>query len=87
MAVAPVFEKQFDRGVGDSPHSMRDHLEAQGAPCKRGRRARELTGERQVREKFYVSSSVTPQHSEESGLCRTIVAWGLSSYRAYLTYG
>lgn len=36
MAVAPVFEKQFDRGIGDSPHSMRDHLEAQGAPCKRG---------------------------------------------------
>ena len=53
---------------------------------QKGRRARELKGERQVREKFYVSSSVTPQYSEESGLCRTIVAWGLSSYRAYLTY-
>lgn len=65
MAVAPVFEKQFDRHMGTVP-TVCDHLEAEGARCKKGRRARELTAERRVREKFCASGNVTPQHSEES---------------------
>ena len=59
-----MFEKQFDTH-GDSPHSMRP-FRGRGNTVRKGRRARELTAERRVRQKFYASSNVTPQHSEES---------------------
>ena len=74
MAVAPVFEKQFDRRMGTVPTEC-DHLEAEGTPCERG----EEQGDSQRKDESGRSFMrlVMSLHStaRSQGLCRTAGAW------------